>query len=68
MKTHTNTPITITLKECNLIVTYLSLLRQMYEDGVVPSMIDDSDHDERIDELNEVLKPLIAILPANADE
>ena len=34
---------------------FLMVLRQVYEDGVMPSMIDDGDHEERINEIEDIL-------------
>ncbi len=40
------------------IESYLRMLLQMYEDDVVPSMVDAGDHDERIEELKQLIKNL----------
>jgi hypothetical protein len=40
------------------VIGYLEILKQVYDDEVMPTMIDDSDHEERIEELEELINYL----------
>jgi len=38
------------------VISYLETLKQLYEAEVIPNMIDDGDENERIEEIEELIK------------
>lgn len=37
------------------VINYLELIKAMYEQGVVPTMIDDSNNDDRVKDIEELI-------------
>ena len=42
----------------SLAIANLETLKQVYEDEAMPTMIDDGNHDDRIDEIKQIIKYL----------
>jgi len=42
----------------SLVIEYLKILKQVYEDEVMPTMIDDSNHEDKVENIEKLIRYL----------